>query len=551
VISIANELTRATVASRMTRAREAYQRRRLIDALCSVHPGITTSRPYVLATQLFKLGEFAGVDDQERAISAARSAARSATGRLAHAEAVQWLERAVEVSRAVEDHAAVALDLMVELGEARWRAGLPDARRSLTDAGQRAAAAGRRDLVVTAALGANRGFFTRTADVDGELVGLLSIALESVDSSEFGTRAQLLARLASELTWSSEGERRFGMSDEALALARQANEPRVLALVLGLRLLTISAADTLEDRLRDSEELVRLAEGIDDPFLRFHASFQRCGPLLEVGDTHSVSHYLDRALAHASRLGLAEMRWLVQFSRAGLLLMTGQLTGAEAAATEALELGVTADRRKEAVAFYAEQVCEIRRLQGRLNELGDDVRRAARHRRLDPVHAGMRFLCDLDRNAADELIGEILERGALRPRRDMAERAALDNLAYVAVRNGRADALATLNEALEPFGASFGHAATAHPCGHHYLGMIAGARGDARRAAAHFSAALDLEARSECPFLFVETVLEWHDSAANSTSARSVGKEKYERAREYLHGRGATGLERALAARMP
>ena len=80
---------------------------------------------------------------------------------------------------------------------------------------------------------------------------------------------------------------------------------------------------------------------------------------------------LERADGLARRLAQPHLIWLVSFSRAGLAIMLGDLDDAEQQVQAALALGVTAGRRMEARAFGAEQIAEIRRLQGRLGELGE------------------------------------------------------------------------------------------------------------------------------------------------------------------------------------
>ena len=72
------------------------------------------------------------------------------------------------------------------------------------------------------------------------------------------------------------------------------------------------------------------------------------------------------------------------------------------------------------------------------------------------------------------------------PRRDLAERAALDNLALAACRLGRDELIEPLYEALAPYRETFGHSVVAHHCGHHYLGHLAAAAGWTDQAGAHF-----------------------------------------------------------------
>ena len=76
-------------------------------------------------------------------------------------------------------------------------------------------------------LSLNRGFFSRTGETDDEAVEALEATLALfADEEDDGTKAALLAALASELVWSEDGDRRFALSDDALAMARHAADPR-------------------------------------------------------------------------------------------------------------------------------------------------------------------------------------------------------------------------------------------------------------------------------------------------------------------------------------
>ena len=114
-------------------------------------------------------------------------------------------------------------------------------------------------------LSLNRGFFARTGETDVEAVEALEATLALfADGEDGGTKAALLAALASELVWAEDGDRRFALSDEALAMARRASDPRALARVLGLRNMTILAPDTLQERTANCYELLGLAEEVQD-----------------------------------------------------------------------------------------------------------------------------------------------------------------------------------------------------------------------------------------------------------------------------------------------
>jgi hypothetical protein len=144
-----------------------------------------------------------------------------------------------------------------------WLAGHPEARSSLLEAAGLARSCGRADLVVAAALAGDRGFFSVTAATDHERIELLTEAARLASPDDLRTRALLAAQLASELTWAPDGDRRFELSDEAVELSRRSGAARTLVAVLGLRNLTIGAADTLARR-RDGDEMLDAARRTGD-----------------------------------------------------------------------------------------------------------------------------------------------------------------------------------------------------------------------------------------------------------------------------------------------
>jgi class 3 adenylate cyclase len=548
LLGMAHEMARSAVTEGLSQARAAAMHRRLVEALTAIHPAIASTRPYLLAGHLGAVAALGDQDDIVRARDAAIGAAQHATNRLAHQEAANWYQRGIALHEELDDPSGdKRVEMLLALGEAQWCAGSRDARKTLIDAGRGARSLGRDDLVVGAALAGDRGFFSVTANADVELIDLLSTALEVVDADAIATRAELLARLASELTWASDGDRRFALSDEALELARQSRDERTLVKVLGMRNLTISAADTLEQRLADSSELLRAAALTGEDLLRFHAVLHRAGALLDLGDTAGIATLLEEASELADSLRQPQLRWLVEFSRAGLTLMMGDLTRAEQSAEEALRLGVAAGRRMEAVAFYSEQLAEIRRLQGRLGELIDGMRAAAGHLLVDPVNAVLRYLCEAGVDEVDQLFDQAVAARGLPPRRDLAQRAALDNLAFVATRIGRSDVLPLLYEALLPCADSFGHGAVAHPCGHHYLAMLATGVGEVATAFQHFAAASTLHERAGTPFLLAESLIDWSELLTRTGAPRTAIERVRNRAAEALTGRAAPALTTRLA----
>lgn len=544
-----HELTRNALYATLSAPRAALLHGRVADALCRTDPKAMESRPYVVATHLLAAAEQGRDPDRvSAAVDAAVAAAQHALAGLAHREAITWYQRVLGL---LKDFPAATVErraeLLVECGRAMWLAGHPEARRTLLDAADLARECERHDLVVTAALGGDRGS-SISATPDTERIALLTEARKMVDSTDVSTRALLAAQLASELIWAADGERRFALSDEAVALARKSGDPRTLASVLGMRSLTIIPADPLHQRHRDGDEMLEAARRTGDDLALFHAYVHRTPPVLDSGDTDRAAMLLERADELARRLGQPHLNWLIGYSKAGLTLMQGDLAQAEAEAESALRLGSGIGRRLEAIAIYSEQIAEIRRLQGRLWELRDRLRRAGLAPRVDPVHAVLRYLSELGDEEAAPLLDRILARGGAAPPRNMAHRPALDNLAVAAARLGRAELAGRLYDSLSSGGETFGHGTVAHHCGHHYLAHLCAAMGDTARAAEHFEAAAEVHERRGVPLMLAESLLDWAELLDTGAADGPKPADLREWCRTLLAGRGALLLDRRLPA---
>ena len=199
-----------------------------------------------------------------------------ARDQLAHDEAVSWYRQALEVGDG--EATAERLDLLLSLGEVERRAGLDSARGSLLQAAALARDLGAGDKLVAAALANTRPFTGRAAPLDADRVAVLRDAA-AADAGSPAERARVKALLASELVWADGADDRFGIADEALASARELDDQRVLAGVLQLRIPTIAAPDTVEERIELTEELYALAGELDDPCLLYTSPSPRDGLL--------------------------------------------------------------------------------------------------------------------------------------------------------------------------------------------------------------------------------------------------------------------------------
>ena len=229
---------------------------------------------------------------------------------------------------------------------------------------------------------------------------------------------------------------------------------------------------------------------------------------------------LERADGLARLLAQPHLIWLVSFSRAGLAIMLGDLDDAEQERTG------PGPRRHEQAAGWRRwpSAWSSSPRSGGSRAVSASWARACAGPPRNSIRSTLplRYLVELRiPPAASPVLDEIVATSGLIPRRDPAERAALDNLALAAARLNRRDLADPLYAALEPFAATFGHSAVGHHCGHYYLAHLAVTREDADRAAAHFAAAAELHERRGVPLLLAESLLDWADAIDRGQAGRA------------------------------
>ncbi|HWD10039.1 MAG TPA: AAA family ATPase, partial [Actinomycetota bacterium] len=268
------------------------RRRRLHRRIAQVMEGIHTGDPVARLAELAHHYEAAGMGrSRAKAIYYGTWAGDRAAAVLAFEEAAGHYRRALkglgELGSKLSD--AQRCDLLLSLGDTLWRCGdTPKARESF---GQAAAIARRlRDAnrLARAAVGYGQGLgaFEYAEGADAELVDLLDEALgalerwpvrspsrlqrqEKADAEEPGVTAQklkvqVLSRLAVELYYTDQVERRAALGQQAVALAQALGDPRTQLIALFSRFRSVLGPDALDERLAAAAEIERLADQIDD-----------------------------------------------------------------------------------------------------------------------------------------------------------------------------------------------------------------------------------------------------------------------------------------------
>jgi DNA-binding SARP family transcriptional activator len=501
-----------------------------------------------------------GRSDADRAGAArwAVRAAEAATACLAYEEAVDWYEQGLAALPAVGSERD-RVEVLLGLGEARWRAGdVPAARQTFLDAAELALALPDYELLADAVLGfgggALRGWHATRGLFGDEPVRLIDQALQGIGRGDSAPRARLLGLLAEELYYQPESERKDALSAEAVAMARRLDDCLTLASTLSSRCLALWGPDHLDERRAIAGEIVDLARRLEDRQLLFFGLQYVLVAQIELGDMASAEETLNQIEQVADALRQPLAQWEVRRYRAMQALFAGELYDAERLALEALAIGQEA-QEPDAMAVFGTQVAVIRFEQRRLAEVEPALREFVEEFSESPAWRAALGVLVAELGHADEARSELdaLARDGFRGiPRDFAWLAAMALLAQLASFSADADRAALLYDLLLPFADR--HAITADRqswgAAARYLGLLAWAKGDADEAAAWFERAVEDNRRMGTPVWTAYAQLELADvlrrgrddsAASHRDRARALAADALEVARRL----GLTRLQQA------
>ena len=393
-----------------------------------------------------------------RTVGYARRAGDRAMAQLAPAEACAWFRQGLEV--VAQETARVdrlRCELLVSLGDAQRQSGDPSYRETLLEAGRLANEVGDHHNLVRAALANSRGVHSASGAVDEERLQLIDRALEVVGPGDGPERARLLALQSLELSWHHDHERREAIAAEALALAERLGDPAALVSVLTTRFVAIHLPETLEDRFASSQKALELAVALDDPVLQSAATIELATAAVQRVDRVTADRAIFHHYALAEQLEQPTLRWSAAFLRAEWALLQGDPAEAERLADRAYALG-EASGQPDAFAIWANQIGEVRYLQGRSHEIVEVMEAIVDD---NPGIAAFRTalagcFCDLDRiDDARRVLAPDVAAGFRTIPRDVAWLAAMLSAADAVYGIGDADAAPILLEHLSPFAAQY------------------------------------------------------------------------------------------------
>jgi eukaryotic-like serine/threonine-protein kinase len=321
----------------------------------------------------------APVGDASAAIDYLVRAGDRAAGVVAYEEAGVHYERALGLLGAAEEGSRERrCELLLRLGDARWRAGdTRAARASFEEAAELARRLGDGEMLARAALGYVIGLggfllFARF-EVGATGVGLLEEALAALPPDDSPLRARVLARLAVEMHTSYEVERRIAASTEAIEMSRRLGDSEALVTALHARHWAFGAPEMVHERLENTEEMLAVAAELGDEELAFLAHNSRFHCFLELCDGPGVDAEIAAVTQLGERIQQPFYRWhgvCLQVIRAEL---DGRFGDAERLAQEALRIARLRHSEYAAYMYKHAQMLAIRWAQGRLDEYWPDV----------------------------------------------------------------------------------------------------------------------------------------------------------------------------------
>jgi class 3 adenylate cyclase/tetratricopeptide (TPR) repeat protein len=508
----AHALVRATLYDELSRARRVALHRKVAEAIEGIFAEDLDDHLPALAQHWARAA--APAAETSRAVDYARRAGDRALAQLAYDEAAGWYCQALDLLDAARTPAddARRVGLLISLGDAERRAGDPAHRETLLRAAHLAQQRGDGDALARAALANHRGFFASgIGHVDAERVAALDAALAGVGATDSPIRAWLLAQLGDELTYGPDRKRSLRLSDEALAMARRLGDRETLVHVLLERAPTITAPESLAERLRNTEELLGLIQAESDPVIRGRALQHRFRVVMEAADFEEAERCFELYQETIVGLGQPTLEWFAGLNRAMRALLAGRQDEAESLARKTCEVGV-ASGQPDAALFLAGHLFSIRFIQGRLGDLEETIAEAFR---LNPGLPALQaylslVLCEINRvDEARVLFDALAEQGFALPL-DSMWNLAITACAAVCARLGDADRASTLHAMLAPsadrfvytYGGLMGSIA-------HYLGLLAATAGWFAEAETHFTAAAEMHRRAGAPAWLAYTHLEW------------------------------------------
>ncbi|HKG36769.1 MAG TPA: AAA family ATPase [Solirubrobacterales bacterium] len=367
----AHALVRETLYGEVPPAR----RPALHAAIASTLEGVYSADPGRLERRLAELAhhynEAGAAGDPAKAVDYATRAGERALAQLGYEEAAELFRRALDALELAGVDAERRARLLVSLGEAEATGGhFEDARETIERAAEAARSIGSAQLLARAALAL--AYVTEVGYFDERVAAVLEAALDAIGPGDSVTRAMLLSWLAQENYWRDPEGLSARLHRESIEMARRLGDERTLAAVISRANFIDIGPESARQGVESNSEVLELARRVGDRELEMRSHVLRLRDHLQLGDIASVDRDLEAYAKLAEELRQPQHLWHVPLLRAMRALVDGRFDEAERLAEEARRGG---ERAGEPLAqqFYAIQASVLYRLQGRLNEIFQQV----------------------------------------------------------------------------------------------------------------------------------------------------------------------------------
>jgi class 3 adenylate cyclase len=552
VSAVVHDALYAELAQRRRRALH----REIAEALVHLSRGDLERHLGELAHHFLKAGQG---QDVERAVYFAHRAGRRAARQLAYEEAAAHFERALQALKIAPQESERAGDLLLELGDARWRAGqTARAREAYLAAAYSARDHDKPEQFARAALGYGTGLggFGVADRADNELLRLLRGALEALPSRDAPLRVRVMSRLAVELYYKDGVEERSQLAREAVEMAERLGNPAVQLIALYSLHWSRLGPDNLDEQVDAADRIISLARQCGEREMEFRGHHFRLGSLLQTGDVKGFNTEIAECERLAAALRQPLYEWQTKVFRASQALVEGQLQDGERLAQEAATIGQRGQPEITTAVFGA-QIFITRWAQGTLDELTEQAMAFVAAYPKSAWPAALTFAyAETDRRAeAREVFEGLAADDFAGLRRDGNYLAACACLAVACGYLGDRPRAAILYEILLPYAdrfPTFLAGAGVTWSNETALGILAGTLGRFADAARHFERALERSRTSGIPWRVLAQreyarVLLMRGAPGDSARALGLIDEALDTARDIGMGRA---IEQLLALRL-